>query len=446
MFKRQIEKTLAKWARSPRRKPLILRGARQVGKTTAVKLFSKNFDQYIYLNLDLEADRLIFEKGYSIADLLNAIRLEKNAPTISGRTLIFIDEIQNSPNAVHLLRYFYEFNPELYIIAAGSLLESAINIQDSFPVGRVEYAYLYPVNFNEFLSASGENELLSLLKTIPLAVITHEKLLRLFHRYTLIGGLPEIVDSYLKSEDISTLGILYEGLKNSYNDDFEKYAKSQKEKQILRHIINSVPQYAGKRIKYQGFGNSSYRSKDIAEGLRTLEKAFLIELNFPTTSCDLPVILNRQKAPKLHFFDTGLMIQLLGLQTALLDLSDLNNVYLGLITEHVVAQELKSISNSVRNTANFWTRESNQANAEVDFVIQHKNLLIPIEVKSGATGTLRSLHEYVDRAPHSYAVRLYAGEIRQDEVSTRTGKKFQLLSLPYYLAGHIHEYLEWFCK
>jgi len=446
MFQRTILDRLKKWALQTHAKPLVLRGARQVGKTTVIDIFSKEFDQYIYLNLEKEADKEVFEHDYEIDDLINAIFLKKNIINNKKRTLLFIDEIQSSAEAVKSLRYFYELENSLYVVAAGSMLESVVNMQISFPVGRVEYAYMYPLTFHEFLIASNETVALDLKKSVPINEIAHNKLFQLFHRYALIGGMPEIVSAYIKDENISLLRIIYEGLKTSYMDDVEKYAKNLSQRNIIRYAIDSIPSEVGKRIKFQNFGKSNYRSREVGEALRTLEKALLIELSYPTTSVTLPSVIDKKKSPKLHFLDTGLVSYFNGLQSSMIKIDDLSGIYRGMILEHVIAQELRAIDNISNAKTKFWVREKNQSNAEVDFVIQYNKYLIPLEVKSGATGSLKSLHEYMQKTSHPYAVRLYSGKLIVNDLSTFDGKQFKLLNLPYYLVGQIYKYLEWFIE
>ena len=226
MFDRIIIKELKKWANKTNRKPLVLRGARQVGKTTAVEIFSKQFDQYIYLNLEVSSEQKLFEMDYTIEELVQAIFFEKNKKKSKGKILLFIDEIQNSPKAVSMLRYFYESAKEYYVIAAGSLLESLIDRQISFPVGRVEYLYMKPLTFYEYITAAGDNSLLEVLDQIPCPDFAHEKLLKKFYQYALIGGMPEIVDIYYKTKNIIELNTIYESLLRSYLDDVEKYARN----------------------------------------------------------------------------------------------------------------------------------------------------------------------------------------------------------------------------
>ena len=443
MFSRNVLKELDLWAKRSYRKPLVLRGARQVGKTTVVNQFSKNFKQYIYLNLELREDRVLFENYSDVKELTRAIFFLKNQPYDIQETLIFIDEIQAVPTAINQLRYFYEKLPELYVIAAGSMLETLFNKDLVFPVGRVEYLVVRPVSFVEYLNALGEKSALEQLNNIPLPGFAYEKLYQLFHQYSLIGGMPEIVSHYAAHRDLVALKTLYEGLLIAYLDDVEKYATSKNQAEVIRQVIRSAFLEAGKRIKFQSFGGSNYGSREIGEALRSLEKALLINLIYPVTSTEPPLLSNRRKSPKLQVLDTGLMVYLAGIQQEVLGIRDLNDVYQGTLIEHLVGQELLANQFSALSELNFWVREKKTSMAEVDFVYPYKGKLIPIEVKSGATGKLRSLHQYMNVASHKMAVRFYSGEIRMDEVKT-ADSTYQLLSLPYFLVSHLERYLEWF--
>jgi predicted AAA+ superfamily ATPase len=446
VFNRTIVEEMGKWAQRTNRKPLILRGARQVGKTTAVEIFSKQFDQYIYLNLDTNSDLRLFEKNYSVDELVQAIYFEKNKKTISGRTLIFIDEIQNSTNAISMLRYFYESFKNLYVIAAGSLLESLLGRQINFPVGRVEYLFMKPLTFNEFVDASGDNALTEILGKIPFPDFAHKKMLKYFYKYTLIGGMPEIVSAYYNNPNIIELNLVYESLLRSYIDDVEKYARNDTLARVIRFAIENCFYHAAQRIKFEAFGRSNYKSREISEALKTLEKAMLIYLIYPSTQIELPILADLKKAPRLHIVDTGLVNYFAGLQKELFGTGDLNSAYEGRIAEHIVGQELIAISNSIADKVSFWVKEKKQSSAQVDFIIPYEKYIIPVEVKSGKAGRLRSLHEFIDLASHNYAVRIYSGELKVDEVQTVKGKKFYLLNLPFYLAGNIKKYLGWFLE
>lgn len=447
MFNRDIIKDLKTWADKPIRKPLVLRGARQVGKTTAIEMFSKEFENYIYLNLDKAEDRSIFKEDLSVHELIQSILVIKNIQLKPGKTLIFIDEIQNSPVAVKMLRYFYEEKKELYVISAGSLLEILLEKNNiSFPVGRIEYLYLYPMTFREFLMAKGEDQLLSVYDSVPCKDFAFAKLLKIFHEYALIGGMPEVVSQYIKNQDVVSLKITFESLMKSYIEDSEKYARNNSMRNIIRHCLETVSSEAGRRIKFHGFGKSNYGSREAGEALRIIEKAMLIYLLYPSTATEIPIVQDYKKSPKLQFIDTGLLCYFAGLQPNFFTYSDLCSFYQGIVAEHVVRQEIMAQDPYSNAKISFWVREKKQANAEVDILLQYKNYVIPVEVKSGTTGTLRSLHQFINNSPHRFAVRLYAGEYGITKAKTPEGKDYKLLNLPYFLAGKIHEYIDEFEK
>jgi predicted AAA+ superfamily ATPase len=443
MFKREILRRLRNWQNRPDRKPLILRGARQVGKTTAVGLFSAAYDQFISLNLEKPEEAKLFARSLPAADLLQAIRFSKGLPSIQGRTLLFLDEVQNSPEAVASLRYFYEDLPELHVIAAGSLLEIALTQkQIGIPVGRVEYALMFPLSFREFLEATGETQALEALDAIPAPVFALPRLMDLFHRYALVGGMPEIVAHYAGNRDAVALAPVYRSLWTSFLDDIPKYARNETMKRVIRHCLEAAPLEAGERIKFAGFGKSNYRSREAGESLRTLEQAMLLHLLAPTTSTEIPLIPDSRKSPKLLFLDIGLINFTAGIQGHYFEFPDLYSFYRGRVAEMIVGQELIA-ADPEQHKPVFWVREKRQAPAEVDFVLQHGSLAVPIEVKAGAKGTLKSLHQFINRCPHGFAVRLYAGPLEVVRTKTPEGKAFSLLNLPYCLAGKLRAYIRW---
>ncbi len=447
MFQRKILEELDKWSQKTVRKPLILRGARQTGKTTAINEFSKRFNHYLYFNLENIEEKILLEKEIPFDDYIASLFLYQNISFGREKTLIFIDEIQNSPNAVKQLRYFYEKRPELYVIAAGSLLETMLEKHISFPVGRVEYLYLYPFSFEEFLWALSEKEVCKLLLNIPVPEYAHEKILTLFHKYSLIGGMPEAIKVYVETGgDIIEVNKVYSSLMTAFLEDVEKYAANEKSTRIIRHVISSAAYEAGKRIKYQGFGNSNYQSREISEALHILEKAMLVRLIRPVTATTIPAVPDMRKSPKLQFLDTGFLNHLNGLQQSIIHAADLNSIYKGLLTEHICTQEVISLNTYQQFPVNFWVREKKQSNAEIDLIIPHEGNLIPIEIKSGKQGTLRSLHQFIGLSSHPYAVRIYNGVVKIDDAVTPDGVKYKLLNLPYYLIGSIRRYLEWFIK
>jgi len=416
-----------------------------VGKTTVIDLFSQEFDNYVYLNLEINRDKALFDDNLTIEEIFQSILLNKGKILKPGSTLLFIDEIQNSPVAIKMLRYFYECMPHLFVISAGSLLEIVLDDQDlSFPVGRVEYLYMYPLTFREFLLAKQEDSLLQAYDTVPVTRIGIGPLLRAFHEYTAVGGMPQIVENHIENSTFTNLSGIYESLIGSYTDDAAKYARNKSAQEILRHFIETAPQQAGNRIKFYGFGNSNYRSREAGEALRTLERAMLIYLIYPTTSMQLPVMTNLKKSPKLQFVDTGLVNYFVGLQPQFFTFTDLQALYKGIIAEHIVRQEVIASDFAHNRYTPFWVRESASSNAEVDMLFSHEGMVIPVEVKSGKTGTLRSLHQFVEHSDHPYAVRLYGGPLDIVETQTPAGKKYKLLNLPYFLAGKLKEYVAWF--
>lgn len=443
MISRTILKSLEDWANDPDHKPLILRGARQIGKTTIAREFGKQFDIFISLNLELLSDRKLFEQELSIKQLLQAIFFYKSIiREPNQRLLIFIDEIQYSPAAVAILRYFYEELPEIYVIAAGSLLETLIDTHVSFPVGRVEYQYMYPLTFAEFLLAFNEKAAVDVINSHEIPDYAHDKLLELFHLYTMIGGMPEIVASFVKNRDWTKLSKIYQSLLIGYQDDVGKYAKTNLQATVIRHVIDKAPLNAGTRITFQNFGQSNYGSREIKEALLILEKAMLIKLIYPTTNLKPPFEPDNKKSPRLQFLDTGLVNFFMGLQKEIFSLKDLNNLYQGRITEHIVGQQLLGTHTVGQNHLLFWVREKSQSSAEIDFVFPHGSQLIPIEVKSGKTGSLRSLHSFIDFSENNlFAIRLYNGKIFREKIKSIGGKSFELLNLPYYLCGQLDRYL-----
>ncbi|EKD77840.1 MAG: hypothetical protein ACD_42C00161G0004, partial [uncultured bacterium] len=234
---------------------------------------------------------------------------------------------------------------------------------------------------------------------------------------------------------------VYQTLMTGFDNDVEKYARNQTVAHVMKHVIAQAPFSAGERIRFKNFGESHYQSREISEALRTLEKSMLLKLIYPTTQTIPPTTIDFKKSPRLQFLDCGLVNYVSGLQSHFFNVSDLNNLYRGRLIENMVGQILLA-TQPQSNPLTFWVRENAQSNAEVDFVIPFKQHLIPIEIKSGKTGTLRSLHSFMDASNHDTAIRLYANTLQIDTIKTIKGKSFRLLSLPYYLASEIQRYLD----
>jgi len=417
-----------------------------VGKTTLVNEFAKSYPHRIALNLERPTDIRYFKQFDDAKTLVNALFATNNISSGQVKdTLLFIDEIQESPEAIAMLRYFYEDIPQLHVIAAGSLLEHAIRNIKSFPVGRVEYLYLHPLNFPEYLKAGNHTGALEQLAKIPVEPYAHSLLLDQFHRYAIIGGMPEVVATYLKTESLADLVKVYESIWSTYKNDIEKYASNTSEARIIRHIMDTAPLYLDQRIKFQNFGNSNYRSREVGEAMRNLNDARVIQLVYPTTQTEPPIRPDIKKSPRLQFLDTGFVNYELKIQPELLELKDLSNAVKGALIPHLVTQEMISLNTFIYKKPNFWVREKTQASSEIDLLIPYKDKIIPVEVKSGATGTLRSLHRFIEQCPHNYAVRMYSGNFSIEEHHTPVeNKPYLLMNLPYYLASKLPGYIAYF--
>jgi uncharacterized protein len=445
IFKRQREVNLDAWKTKPGRKPLIIRGARQVGKTTLIKQFAASYKHQILLNLEKQADASLFKNIRDIRIIVESLFLSKNIPVSSlSETILFIDEIQELPDVIQLLRYFYEDYPDLHVIAAGSLLEFAMKKVKSFPVGRVEFLYLHPLNFPEYLNATGKSAALGEMDEIPCASFAHPILLNLFHQFVITGGMPEVIAEYIEKESLTELPVIYESLWETFRNDVEKYADNDTERKVIKHIMAVAHLYIDQRVKFQNFGQSNYRSREVGEAFRNLDDAKVIQLLYPTTSIEVPAKPDLRKSPRLQFLDTGMINHALGIQGDLMKLNDLSRAWKGTVIPHIIAQEILSLNIQSYRKPLFWVREKKQSSAEVDMVVQFHDKVIPVEIKSGSEGTLRSLHQFVEATNHPYAVRMYAGEFKVSKTKTTGGKPFLLMNLPYYLGTKINSYLEYF--
>jgi predicted AAA+ superfamily ATPase len=447
LFERNLEKQLNEWTNSSIRKPLIIRGARQVGKTTLIKKYAKSFKYQILLNLEKKDDKAFFIHFNDAKTIIEALFLSnKISSAEKGKTLLFIDEIQESPEAIQMLRYFYEEFPELHVIAAGSLLEFAIKKVRSFPVGRVEYLYMHPMNFVEFLRAIKHQTAIEQFNHIPVNPFAHQTLINLFNKYAIIGGMPEAIKVYIENDSLIDLPVIYESIWQTFLEDTEKYASGNTARNVLKHIMFTAHLYIDQRVKFQHFGQSDYKSREVGEAFRNLEDARIVRLIYPGTDTETPIRPDLKKSPRLQFLDTGIINHLLGIQADMISMNDLGASYRGAIVPHLIMQEIISLSATTNKKPNFWVREKKQSSSEVDLVFPYGNKLIPIEIKAGSTGTLRSLHQFILQCNHPYAVRMYAGEFRIEKAISPQGKPYLLMNLPYYLGTKLPEYIEYFVE
>ncbi|MBD3278460.1 MAG: AAA family ATPase [Candidatus Aegiribacteria sp.] len=444
MFSRDIVNCLKKWYGSDNRKPILIRGVRQCGKTSAVRLFADGNPGYMEINLEAPGEKDVFRRNLKSRELLSAIRLSKGVTAPLDRSILFIDEIQACPEAIKYLRYLFEDVPELAVIASGSLLELYLaNESIQFPVGRVEHAFMYPVTFREFLRASAREDMIDELNNVPVPSYAVPVLYKAYVDYAILGGMPEVLNAKLEGAELEELSTVYSSLMISFLDDIPKYASNRTMSEVIRHCLESAPSETGNRITYAGFGGSSYRSREAGEAIRTLEKAMLLHLVHASGSMKPPIRENRRKSPKLLFVDSGLLMHLMGAHWETIGTEDLNSAFRGILAEQCIGQAIAANHRDRFPALRFWARDKRGSSAEVDFLLQQGDRLIPVEVKSGATGRLRSVHRFMEDSKQDIAVRFYSGEVRVDSLRTQSGREFTLFNLPHFLVGQLHEYLDW---
>jgi len=411
-YNRSIDNHLKNWISDNNRKPLLLRGARQVGKSSAVRELSKNFEYYLEVNFEEHKQIAVFFEG----DLTPSIICENlsayfKTPIIAGKTLLFFDEIQACPQAISSLRFFYEKYPELHLIAAGSLLEFALRNLPSFGVGRIRSIFLHPFTFNEFLSALGENALVGLVKkssaSNPLALPFHTKLIDLNKKFYLLGGMPEVVAHYVENRDLFACQQILEDLILSYKADFSKYNEQVPELRLLE-VLNSVVQQTGSKFVFSNI-HSEANHKQLKQALDLLILAGLVIPVTHTSANGLPLGAEiNYKKRKMLVFDTGIFQRLSGLNfTDLLVSNDWNVVNKGAIAEMFVGLELQKYASPFQKTdCYYWHRESLNSNAEVDYVIALNSNIYPIEVKANTSGSMRSMNIFMNEKSSKNGIRI----------------------------------------
>lgn len=432
-MKRDIEKYFIQWAKDKNKKPLIIRGARQVGKSYLVEHCLKDyFRNIVVCNFEFTPELKNCFDTLDPITIINKIQILLNVE-ITKDSLLFLDEIQECPQAIMALRYFKEKLSEQAVICAGSLLEFTINKENfSMPVGRVSFIYVQPLSFGEFLTAVGQEKLRKHLNSVsietPIDDIFHNKLIELLKIYSVIGGMPAAVQEYISTKNISNVLKIQNDLLTTYKEDFGKYSKVSKS-QYLEKVMNFVPRFVGQRVKYTTI-DSEIRSLYLKEAIYLLNLAGIIKQIFKTTASGLPLESEKnENIFKLNFLDVGLMQAVTGISSDIVskDLMQINN---GAIAEQFVGQELLAYSNpNIENKLYFWCREEKNSMAEIDFVINNNSDIIPVEVKAGTTGTLKSLNLFMKEKKPKIAVRFW-----QDKLSFYNN----ILSIPLYMVEHTH--------
>lgn len=435
-MRRFLDAALDEWADDDRRRPLLVRGPRQVGKTWTVRaLAERRFSRAVVVDFEQRpAYRACFDTLEPRA-ILDRIAVLHGTPVEPGRTLLFFDEIQECPRAIAALRCFHEQMPDLRVAAASSLLEFALDTGGlRMPVGRVESLYLHPLSFAEFLLAGGETAALDASRSLdpakPAAV--HEHLLALLRTYLLLGGMPAVVAEYLETRSAARAMRVQTGLVETMRDDFRKYARHSRHAHLDR-VFAAAPGMAGRKFVYSR-ADPEARSRDLGEAVGLLEKAGVVHRVRAASGAGLPLAANAdERYFKLLLFDVGLMQNALGAAESLLT-GDPLRVNDGAVAEQFVGQELLAAGPPHRRPELFyWARREKSSAAEVDYLVPAGGGVVPVEVKSGKSGRLRSLHSFAARYRPALAVRVYGGPFRRDG---------GIVSVPLYALESLPAFLE----
>ncbi len=414
-MKRLIEDNLDAWRQNIRRKPLLIRGARQVGKTYTVRQFGKKFKSYAEVNFELLNDaKEVFKTDLHPDRIARDLSLLLQTKIVPGETLLFLDEIQEAPKAVTALRYFYEFMPELHVVAAGSLLEFQIE-NTGIPVGRVSTMYMYPLSFAEFLTAGSNEDYLSVIADIfqknRINRAIHNRLIKLLGEYIAVGGMPEAVSCWTETKDCRECLRIHRSLAETFRQDFGKYSKKHQIKYVEK-LFNEIPYLLGKKFKFPAI-SGEYRKRELEPALDLLQKAGILHKICHTSGHGLPlradVNLNHYK---IIFMDIALSQAVLNMEMTSWILKPLEQIInRGAVAEAFVGQELTAGSDTdIKPQLCYWHREARSSNAEVDYLIVIEDRVIPVEVKSGQEGTLKSMKKFLEEHPRSpYGIRFYGG-------------------------------------
>lgn len=434
---RQTLKYLKTWKSKPHRKPLIIRGARQVGKSHLVKAFARDEGLALFeLNFEKKPELAELFKSGDPAKILRLLEVQFNQEIVPANSLLFLDEIQSSPSLIPLLRYFHEELPELPVIAAGSLLEFILADHSfSMPVGRVEYLFLGPMTFDEFLPALGEEKLCQFLdsyqltESIPTPI--HNRLMERVKLFCQIGGMPEAVSVYQQTQSLQQVDEIKRNILSTYMDDFAKYRPKVHYERLVK-VFRKAPLLIGEKIKYVNI-DPHERSKDLSESLHLLGMARILHQIFHSACNGVPLGAEvNDKIFKILFLDVGLVSTACGLGAMDYEKADdLQLVNQGKISKQFVGQHLMYLRPPYAPPElYYWMREQKSASAEVDYVVAQGANVVPVEVKSGKTGMLRSLQIFVKEKNRPMAVRISS----QPPSVVETGA-FTLINLPFYMVG-----------
>lgn len=411
-MKRIIDKNLQDWKDDKYRKPILLRGARQIGKTYAIRQLAKSFDSFVEINFELDPEiKNIFEKNLDPERIILELSLKTDKKIIPGKTLLFFDEIQSTPNALTSLRYFYEQMPDLHVIAAGSLIDFSIQ-KVGIPVGRVSSLYMYPMSFFEFLYACDYEQIaqtyfFEISKDAKLSDVVHKKLLHILAEYLAIGGMPEAVIRWKETHDPMECFKVHHSLIDTYRQDFEKYAETFRLKYVEK-IFSSISKQLGKKFKFSEV-EGGYRKRELSPSLDLLVTAGVVHEVLRTAGNGVPLGAEVDIEDfKIVFLDVALSQAMLGLDLKGWFLNpEQEFVNKGALVEAFIGQEMLAYSNPLRQAKLFyWRRNKVGSEAEIDYLMSDKDKVIPIEVKSGSGSTLKSMNMFLEKHKKSpYGIR-----------------------------------------
>ncbi|MCL2444225.1 MAG: AAA family ATPase [Treponema sp.] len=410
-FKRNIDDELLIWKNDKEHKVLLIRGARQVGKSSSVKKLAESFDHFLEIDLEKHQEiHSIFDGSLNPKEISEKLSITFKTPVIPGKTLLFFDEIQGCPNAIRSLRYFYEDYSELHVIAAGSLLEFALETLPSFGVGRIRSLFMYPLSYKEFLYANGEDalwdEVCNSSPEKPLLELFHKKCLEYLRKFLIIGGMPGVTVDYIQNSQIHKTQNNLSDLVTSLKSDFSKYKKNVSDLRIST-VFNAAVNQNSNVFNYSKVEQLNYRQ--VKDCIDLLQNSGLIIPVLHTSANALPLGAEVNiKKQKYILLDTGILQRLLNLELSDLLLNDdISLINKGSIAEQFAGLEiLKSSSCYLQNNLYFWSREKPQSNAEIDYIIQKNEKVIPIEVKSGSTGKMQSMFVFINEKKSEYGVRV----------------------------------------
>lgn len=431
---RQLEDQLKKWKNDTYRLPLLLRGARQVGKSYLVEKFgSEHFESLVIVNFDSNPEYCACFEALDPQLIIQKIELLSNKQIIPGKTLLFLDEIQNCPKAIMSLRYFKEKWPLLHVIGAGSLLEFALEEEEfSFPVGRIEFVYVRPLSFKEFLIANNRLQLPHFIEQIslknPTDPVLHDHLINYVKQYYLIGGMPAVVAAFLRTQSFLKSKEMQAIILQTYQNDFGKYAKKS-EHEYLQLLFEKCPNLIGQQFKYSKI-DPEINARELKKALRLLLKAGILHQIHATSAAEIPLKFHKHDQKfKTFFLDIGLIQQVNQIDPEKIWKEDLTQINAGMMAEQFVGQELLTLGEFYEEPELFfWEREKQGSTAEVDYVITVHSHIIPIEVKAGKSTRLRSLKIFMKEKNSPLGIRISQNPLSFED---------QILSVPFYMIDQI---------